>query len=658
MSRRRTGAIAAALATLTTIAALAAASASAAPAGTIVIGWAFDGNGAMAPFDGPALAAAQIRVKQVNARGGVNGKRLRIATCNTQGNKPAIARACAAKLLSQGANVIFTTCDVDFATPVVQEAINRGVLAVAPCIGTDQMGPKRFGAKGRLAFSFGNVAQDEGSAMAQFAWSKGWRTASLATDTVIVYFKDVVKAFKARFTQLGGKIVAEESYQSLGSTNITNAVTRLNGQKADVIVTSTAGAFGALPQMIAGLRTLGNQTPVLNSWAGDGTYWVTKEPQVTNYYFVTYASIFGDDPAPGVNALAKALKAGTGGFVTGSAAIDGVVTAIKRSKGSTTGRGARGHDGEVQEGADALGPRELLADPALRVRAAVPRDPDPEQQGQADRNGRRQGRPDDLSTTVSTGADEQSEDGRPGGALRAADLERSFDGVHAVRGVSLTLHRHEVVGLIGPNGAGKSTLVNLLTGFDLPTSGHVELDGRDITRWSASRRGRHGLARTFQHSRPFRSLSVRENVEVSALGAGASPAGARRTAEELLGLLGLEGSAEAAAGALAHGDERRLGVARALATRPSFVLLDEPAAGLPEAEVPEFAAVVRSVRDAHGAGVLLIDHNMALIMDVCDRIQVLDQGRTLAEGTPGEVRANLDVAAAYLGESAVHEGPS
>ena len=227
-----------------------------------------------------------------------------------------------------------------------------------------------------------------------------------------------------------------------------------------------------------------------------------------------------------------------------------------------------------------------------------------------------------------------------------------------MRGVSLALHRHEVVGLIGPNGAGKSTLVNLLTGFDLPTSGAVSLDDRNITRWSASRRGRHGLARTFQHSHPFRSLSVRENVEVSALGVGTSPASARRTADELLALLGLDGYAEAPAGALAHGDERRLGVARALATRPSFVLLDEPAAGLPEAEVPEFASVVRSVRDDHGAGVLLIDHNMALIMDVCDRIQVLDQGRTLAEGTPREIRANLDVAAAYLGESAVHEGPS
>ena len=337
MTRRKTGAIVAAVATLVAVAAITAASAPAAANDPIVIGWAFDGNGAMAPFDGPALAAAQIRVRQVNAKGGVNGRRLRIATCDTQGNKPAIARSCAARLLSRGADVMFTTCDVDFAAPVVQETINRGVLAVAPCIGTDQMGPKRFGAKGRLAFSFGNVAQDEGSAMAQFAWSKGWRNASLATDTVIVYFRDVVKAFKARFTQLGGKIVAEESYQSLGSTNITNAVTRLNARRADVIVTSTAGAFGALPQMISGLRTLGNDTPVLNSWAGDGVYWVTKEPQVTNYYFVTYASIFGDDPVKGINALAKSLKAGTGGFVTGSAAIDGVATAIRRSGGSTNG---------------------------------------------------------------------------------------------------------------------------------------------------------------------------------------------------------------------------------------------------------------------------------------------------------------------------------
>jgi branched-chain amino acid transport system substrate-binding protein len=177
--------------------------------------------------------------------------------------------------------------------------------------------------------------------MAQYAYAKGWRTAALATDTVIVYFKDVVKAFKARFTQLGGKIVAQESYQSLGSKNQQNVITRLNNEKADVIVTATAGSFGALPQIVAGLRSLDNNTAILNSWAGDGTYWVTKDPQVTNYYYVTYASAFGDDPNPAVNALAKKLgKAtfGIGGFVTGSAAIDGVVIAINRAGGSTNGK--------------------------------------------------------------------------------------------------------------------------------------------------------------------------------------------------------------------------------------------------------------------------------------------------------------------------------
>jgi branched-chain amino acid transport system substrate-binding protein len=322
---------------LAAVVATAAARTTAPAASPITIGWAFDSKGAMAPFDNPALAAAQLRVKQWNAKGGVDGRQLQIKTCDTQGNKPAIAKACALKLLGQGANIIFTTCDVDLAAPVVQEAINRGVLAIAPCIGTDQMGPKRFGPKGKLAFSFGNVAQDEGSAMAQYAWAKGWRKAALATDGVIVYFKNVVQAFKARWTQLGGKIVDQETYHSLGGNDVNNTVSRLNGVKADVIVTSTAGAFGALSTLISGLRSAGNNTPVINSWAGDGTYWLPKSPQVTNYWFVTFASIFGDDPNPAINKLAKQVHAGTGGFVTGSAAIDGVVTAIKRAGGSTNG---------------------------------------------------------------------------------------------------------------------------------------------------------------------------------------------------------------------------------------------------------------------------------------------------------------------------------
>lgn len=234
-------------------------------------------------------------------------------------------------------------------------------------------------------------------------------------------------------------------------------------------------------------------------------------------------------------------------------------------------------------------------------------------------------------------------------------MSRSFAGVQALRDVTLELRRGEIVGLIGPNGAGKSTLVNVLSGFDRPSSGTVELEGRDITRWKPSRRGRAGLARTFQHSHAFRALSVRENVEVAALGAGTRARAARAWAAQLLDSLGLLSHADAPADVLSQGDERRLGVARALATNPRFVLLDEPAAGLPEAEISSFADAVRGVRDDREAGVLLIDHNMAMIMEICDRIHVLDQGRTLAEGTPADIRANLDVAAAYLGESAVQE---
>jgi branched-chain amino acid transport system substrate-binding protein len=308
---------------------------SAAPRATpITIGWAFDSKGNMAPFDNPALAAAKIRAIQINQKGGVNGRTLKIITCDTQGNAPARAKTCARQLLGKGAQIIFTTCDVDYATPVVQESLNRGLLTIAPCIGTDQMGPKRFGAKGKLAFSFGNVAQDEGSAMAQYAYNRGWRTAGLATNTLLVYFKDIVKAFDKRFTQLGGKIVARESYAT-GANNVNTAVSRLNGKKADVYVTSTS--FAELPNFVSGLRSLGNKTPIINSWAGDGTYWLPKSPKVTDYYFVTYASVFGDDPNKAIDRLAKQVKAGTGGFVGGVSAIDGVVTAIKRAKGSTDG---------------------------------------------------------------------------------------------------------------------------------------------------------------------------------------------------------------------------------------------------------------------------------------------------------------------------------
>lgn len=310
----------------------------------IVIGWAYDNNGPMAPFDGPALAAANIRVKQINAKGGVLGRKLEIKTCKTNGDGVTQSKTCADKLIGEGANVIFTTCDVNLATPVVQESLKHHLLTIAPCIGTDQMGPKKFGKAGKLAFSFGNAAQDEGSAMAQLAWQKGWKTADLAKDTTIVYFEAVVSAFKARFTQLGGKIVYETTYQDpalqSGSTNFNTAASSIEQHKAAVIVTSTAGAYQALAPFITDLRTAGDKTPVLNSWAGDGTYWLPQSPKVTNYWYVTYANAFGHDPSKAVNALAKKLPGAdraTGGFVTGPSAIDGLVVAIRRAHGSLVG---------------------------------------------------------------------------------------------------------------------------------------------------------------------------------------------------------------------------------------------------------------------------------------------------------------------------------
>jgi branched-chain amino acid transport system substrate-binding protein len=305
----------------------------------VVIGWAYDKSGQMSPFDNPALAAAKIRIKQLNAKGGAAGHKFVIKTCDTQNNNASRAKSCALNLLGQGASILFTTCDVDFATPVVQEAIKRGKLAISTCIGTDQMGPKRFGKQGKLAFSFGNVAQDEGSAMAEYAWKRGWKSAGLATNTLLVYFKNVVQAFDKRFRQLGGKIVDRESYAT-GQNNVNAAVARLNSHKAAVYVTSTS--FGELPAFVSGLRSLHNNTPIINSWAGDGTYWLPKSPKVTNYYFVTYASVFGDDPSAAVRSMIAKMKAAgaapaTGGFLGGADTIDGLAVAIRRAHGSLKG---------------------------------------------------------------------------------------------------------------------------------------------------------------------------------------------------------------------------------------------------------------------------------------------------------------------------------
>lgn len=299
----------------------------------IIIGAAVDLTGQMAPFDGPAVTAAQIQVDKINEAGGVDGRQLELRVIDHQLD-PERTKSAAIELIDDGADVLLVTCDVDFATPAVQEAITRGVLAVAPCIGTDQMGPERFGEQGKLAFSIGNVAQDEGAAMAEYAMDQGWTTAATVTDNVIVYFQDVVKAFAARYTELGGEIVVEESWTN-GDGTVQNVVSALGNADVDVIATSTA--FDDMPALVGGLRTLGDETPMICGWSCDGAYWLPEG--TSNFYLVTYASVFGDDPNDEVKELIAEMEAdeqapGTGGFITGAASIDAIAAAIEETGGT------------------------------------------------------------------------------------------------------------------------------------------------------------------------------------------------------------------------------------------------------------------------------------------------------------------------------------
>jgi len=235
------------------------------------------------------------------------------------------------------------------------------------------------------------------------------------------------------------------------------------------------------------------------------------------------------------------------------------------------------------------------------------------------------------------------------GLLECRGLKVHFEGVKAVDGVDVALRSGEILGLIGPNGAGKTTLVNALTGFQRPTAGSVYLDDVEVTGWPPDRLARAGLARTFQAVRLFAGLTVLENVELGATGVGVGRRDAQRLAWELLGRLDLTELADLLAASVPHGMERRLAIVRALATRPAFLLLDEPAAGLNEAESDALVDALVAIRDDLACALMVIEHDMRVIMRLCERIQVLDYGKTISIGTSAEVQSDPAVLKAYLG---------
>ncbi len=239
-----------------------------------------------------------------------------------------------------------------------------------------------------------------------------------------------------------------------------------------------------------------------------------------------------------------------------------------------------------------------------------------------------------------------------GGALTAENIGVSFDGLTALAEVGLTAPRGAITGLIGPNGAGKTTAVNVLSGFQKPTTGRVLMDGDDITGMKPHEARRKGLARTFQGGRLFGDLTVIDNLEVTGVGLGQTRREAARRAAEMLDWIGIGRLAERRAAGLPYTDERRVAIGRALMMEPAYLLLDEPAAGMSEMEAAELGALIRRIAGETGCGVLLIEHNIGLVLDICGEIVVLDSGRVIEAGPPAAIRASEKVRHAYMGTAA------
>ena len=625
----------------------------------ILIGIAAAKTGIYEPYDLQAGQLLEMRLNEINDEGGVLGSKFEVEWIDTKSDKPRAGTA-ARELISNGAKVIVGTCDFDYSFPAMQAASSAGVVGMALCASSPKAATPAI--VGQTAGTMGLGSDTEGVAMANWLNENKpeMKRAYIFTDTSIQYSKATADYFKAQWQELGGELCGEDQFVGSPTLNLSSQITRLSGKvdDCDVIYDGSTIPFGA--QLIRSIRDAGIDTPIATNAAVNGTAVTEIGGRVSDVYSMGFACV--PTYCEGGDGRGQAGQRRLRRRVRRADRLQLRAARLRPRAPPSRRRSRRQDSTETPAIAEALfnsgddvrrGDRRRAAAPVHRglppaaagvvqhravhqgrVRAGRRRG-----RGQRPRHRRRQpvhggaiASERSLPMTVDTPGS------RPSSRRASASTTRGCG--RSTASIS-KLAEGEIVGLIGPNGAGKTTFLNAVSRFVGLTDGCVTVGGKDVTDWPPHRLMRCGMVRTFQEVATFPSLTVFENVELGALGGGAlAPQGAGAGPRAARGVRALRPGgargvgAAARSGAAPGGSRARWRRARGSSCSTS------PPPGSTTPRAWRSPRTIRDLRDDLGCAVLLVEHDMRIIFRVCQRIQVLDFGRTPRRGSPEEIRSD------------------